>query len=286
MKKTILLALIMVFLLTGTALAASGDIVRISGNVNILAGEVVDGDVVVIMGNVTVDGQVNGDVVTIVGKTILGPEGSIQGDAVSIIGGVDADNHSAVNGSVVSLIGSSNRYNLSWREMPAQFGRVNRYIPSNPFQGTMGLLMGLLVAVFIAAVFPKALGRVQVAIQTRTGASLGYGLLAWIVAIPVMIIAAITIIGIPLAILVGIGLWVAVQFGYAALAMLVGTALLRQNQQPVATVAVGAVLIGALRLLPVPGIGVVTFILGILAVGATIASRSQPAGPVPAGPAE
>jgi len=93
------------------------------------------------------------------------------------------------------------------------------------------------------------------------------GLLVWVVAVPMIIIVTLTLIGIPLAILMALGMWLAGRLGAAALVLIVGQALLKDTDSDVGVAALGALLLGVVTMVPIIG-GLVGLVVSFVSIGA------------------
>jgi hypothetical protein len=113
----------------------------------------------------------------------------------------------------------------------------------------------------------------------------GWGLLAVALAIPLMVLLAITIIGIPLIIVEVALLAVAGILGYTAVSQLIGNKLAGAASgkpvNPIGAIALGVLIIGSLSMVPIIG-GLLSLVVFIAAVGATLSTRF---GSLPPGPA-
>lgn len=101
---------------------------------------------------------------------------------------------------------------------------------------------------------------------------LWHGLLSFLVAIPLIVLLSFTVIGIPVAFLVVVGLFLMAWVGWAGLANRVGTAVgfrAKGEWSPLVTVVVGAVILAHLIWVPMLG-GFLIVGLLLLAVGCTI----------------
>lgn len=263
MKKAILALIFILTLMASSAFAATpsrGNIVHIGQDVIVQADEVVKGNIVVINGNVTINGKVEGNVVSVLGSTKLGPEGSILGQLVSVD-----------SGSGVRI--ANNTGNRSW-DRSYNFGSgfdIRAGYNFLPLFWGSNLIWGMLMAFIAVALFPGAVGRIQGNLQAQPGRAILVGLLVSISVVIIGFILAITIIGIPLALLVAASYWVAKQLGYAAIALLVGSALLK-GEQKLLTVVVGALLVGLITAVPIAG-WMASIVLTWAAIGAVLNSR-------------
>jgi len=250
------------------------NLVRFGEDIVIPADKVIDGDVVAIGGDVTVYGRVKGDCVSVGGTVNVKDKGVVEGDAVSMGGGVATSDSASVGGSNVSL-GSPWTHSHAFWPMVGLFGAVGTGI------WLLHTLVRLALTVFLAwLALLLARERMVYAVDTmyaRFGRSFLWGLAGFagsLVALPTAIvllilvgaiaiaILAITIIGIPVAIvlllglilgIIGLvlGLVVAVFLGFLNGAMFLGQRVLgrttERGKNPLLAIAVGVLLITALK---------------------------------------
>ena len=163
----------------------------------------------------------------------------------------------------------------------------------------LGMVIGLLlVAVFIIALWPRALPALSGAIQRRPLPSLGWGLLVYILLFPAgILVGLVLIVGLTLlfamvtfgqltAAMLGllVGLYLFALFGFLfftyviawlVVGHLLGRLLFNRANRPVSRVAqffyvlLGVLVLQALRLVPVLGF-IVAFFVGTLALGAAL----------------
>ncbi len=185
--------------------------VRIFGDVTVGKDEQVNGAVVTIGGSARVDGRVRDDVVAIGGNVRLGPHAEVFGDVVSVGGTIERDPGAVVGGRsnevAVSYPGFRIRPDwqlhwLPWREGYAW--------PAVRLFGTLvRMALFALLAVLIVLVVPQAVRRVEFAAMSQPWKSALAGLLAQLFFLPfvvlVIVVLAISIIGIPLLVLVPFG---------------------------------------------------------------------------------
>lgn len=129
------------------------------------------------------------------------------------------------------------------------------------FAALMGLMM-LFSALAIAMLFPKALHRTtEPGVQSFPKAllALGIGLIAGIVMPFIVLLLVATIIGIPLAIVLGVAWMLVVLLSGAVSAYYLGRVLWRKQGNAIITMLFGAVLLILLLLLPIINIFVYLF---------------------------
>jgi hypothetical protein len=226
---------------------------------------------VAIGGSITVAGHVRYDAVAIGGSVTLLPGASVGGDSVAIGGAVSVAEGATLEGDNVSLggaipttVGSMTRWVVGGPHMFLTFGFASRL--------TRAVLL-LVIAVLIAAAFPGALTRIGAYLVNRPGLSALGGVAILLGFVPLCVLLAVTIIGIPL-IPVAVMLLVALfLFGFTVSAAWLGERLpFLQEKAPVKTVALGGVVFVLVGLIPWIGTAALIFAAAFSA-GATLLSR-------------
>lgn len=272
--------------------STTGEIVRLGSDIDVEAGQEVQGDVVSIGGDVNVEGRVTGSVTAMGGDVSLGADARVDGDVVCMGGTLREEPGATVGGQRVTAA----------PKMPG--GKL--FLPMLAAVGTgfevASQLMKLLLWAGLAWLIAKlAPGRTQDALDTirrEPGMSflLGLGLMA--VIIPSVIALAlviallcITIIGIPLAAAVVVG-YVAFFVVAAVWGAVIGYALLggelhqrfRGDVAPLARAAIwGVVAVVGLRVVAslfhiVPMFGFVGGLIKFVAVALTVLLATLGAG--------
>lgn len=248
----------------GTRVDASGDSVNVSGDVQVAAGQIVK-DAVAINGDVGVYGHVTGDAVAVMGDVHVYEGGRIDGDATAVCGKVDKEPNSTVGGQVTSIAGP--RVRLPW-------GRP--YFEFLPRLSVMllGFAVGLLfslVHVVIVALFPQRMETIARVSTEKAGWSVLYGILAWLLILPVALVLLITCIGIPLILVEILLAFVGLIVGKAGIALAVGWKLGEAVKKPIASsvlaVFIGGLAIAFLELVPCLG-SLVSLVLSLIGFGA------------------
>jgi hypothetical protein len=234
------------------------------------ADETVD-KAVAIGGSVTVAGHVRYDAVAIGGSVTLLPGASVGGDSVAIGGAVSVAEGATLEGDNVSLGGA----------IPTTVGSMTRWVVGEPHMFSMfrfasrltRAVLLLVIAVLIAAAFPGALTRIGAYLVDRPGLSALGGVAILLGFVPLCVLLAVTIIGIPLipvAVLLLVALFL---FGFTVSAAWLGERLpFLQEKTPVKTVVLGGAVFALVGL--IPWIGTVALILAAaFSAGATFLSR-------------
>jgi hypothetical protein len=239
--------------LTGRAEVAQGTTVEnvvIFDGPAIIAGTVQE-SVVAFNGDVTISGEVGDHVVAFNGRVTVEDGATVGGDvrsreAADIAEGAD----------VQGVVGGVRWERYDWFE-----GRWFAW----GFMTVSTLVLGLL---FLALVprLPDALWAVA---TTRIGASIGWGLGAFI-GLPILgVIALVTIVGIPLGIAILFGLWLIYMLGYLASATILGRRLIRPPRSRFLAFLVGWAILRLLALIPFFG-GILWFVATAFGLGALL----------------
>jgi hypothetical protein len=251
----------------------NGDVTVFDGDVE-LAGTV-DGDVSIFDGRLELTGEIDGDLVLFGGELDVRETAAISGDCVSFGGTVSDDSGRASCASpgreILGNIRPPLRPELPEMPEPPEFPRVETRGPS--FASSVGnfflrvievvgrsLLLGLL-ALVVAAVFPRQLGQVSHTVRQRPAASGAVGLLTAVAApsliVLLLLLLAITCVGIilyPAVFLLGLAVIAAALMGWIALGERLGRWLVETLKFKSRRVTVTATL----------GTAVLTLFLGVL----------------------
>ncbi|MBL7075264.1 hypothetical protein ISS37_08525 [candidate division KSB1 bacterium] len=226
MKKWIVFLLLLGLSLAFLPIAGAGvkDIVKIGSDLVVKEGMRV-GDAVAIGGDVTVNGVVDGDAVAVGGSVILGPRAVVDGDAVSVGGTIKKEEGAIVYGDEVEvdIIG-----------IPWAVTSVCKGIGLGlfwPFR--IVVFIGFLaLALLIVAIIPKPIGKISTAVEKNTLKVFLWGLLGMVLIVPLVILLAVSVVGIVLIpveiILVGCAFLV----GYIAVAQLIGNRMALALKKP------------------------------------------------------
>ncbi len=289
LKNISLICTVLIFLsLSVYADSNNGERVCFGRSITVNSDEVVE-KVVCIGGSVYVKGKVKTDAVAIGGSVII--SGTVGKDVVSIGGSIELKKTAEVNGKVVSIGGSVNKHpdakiNSDIVNLP--FFKAFRWI--GPFAGftvkwslPMLLLFGLIrilliiaLAVLIVLLFPTPINRVVNVLDKNWLKAGGVGLLIAIGTPILMLMLAVTIIGIPLIPFLILLIITAIIFGQVCIAVLIGrkleNALLKKSRSMVSAVLFGEILMGLVCLIPILGI-LIKVIITFLALGVILLTR-------------
>lgn len=241
---------------------------------------------VAIGGDNTVYGRINKDAVSIGGNLIIKSGAVVLGTAVSVGGSVIIEPGARVEDDAVSVGGE-----LQVSEEAVLGGsRVSIGIPMPSMAGAAGAMGGMIVLYIIGAIIrtvmllalallllwimPRRLEAVGGYISARPGLSTLSGLLVFVGMIPVIVVLAISIIGIPLIPIAILILIAMVVVGHTAVMGMVGqkVPLVRANQLSIKAMIVGFVVFLILNLIPILG-GLLFFFVTMVGVGAAFQTR-------------
>ncbi|MHB8418757.1 MAG: hypothetical protein ACYDCL_11820 [Myxococcales bacterium] len=283
----------------GDAAGHHHDVVS-TGSVTVRTGERVH-DVVAIGGSVEVQGGARArDVVAVGGSVHVESGAAVERDAVAIGGAVQVDSGGRVGRDATSVGGGvheaegaavgRDRVGLGLPGVASLLALASGALGIGALFSPLWLLGSLLakLIVFLAcgllflALWPQRLERVASELTRLPGLSVLLGCLA-VAVLPVLaVLFAITVVGIPLALLEALGVAVATVVGYSALALVVGRRLPLGRAHPAIQLALGWLLLEVVFSIPILGL-LVMVALWVWAFGAVVASRfgSETAAPAP-----
>jgi hypothetical protein len=240
-------------------------------SLNVGANETVD-KAVAIGGSVTVAGHVRRDAVAIGGSVTLLPGAHVEGDAVAIGGAVSVPEGATLEGDNVSLGGT----------IPTTVGSMTRWVAGGPHMFSrfsfgsrlMRAVLLFVIAVLIAAAFPGALTRIETYLVHRPGLSALGGVAILLGFVPLCVLLAVSIIGIPLIPVAVMLLIALLLFGFAVSAAWLGGRMpvSQEHKTPVKSVAWGGAILTLVGLVPWFGLTVLILVAAVSA-GATLLSR-------------
>lgn len=269
------------------ATADEGDaVVVISGNVTVPRGETVDGivvasgdvllaghskgDVVVFAGDATVSGTIDGDLVTFGGQARLLPRAHVSGDVRY------GDERPIVAGAAIV------RGDVTQEDWPDSWNFV-------PFVGAFVLWLAITISAAILGVLllliaPRAAEAIESRSRERVGPLIAIGF-AVAIALPIAgAIAAVTLVGLPLAFLVLLSLLPLAAIAYVASAYVLGRRIVKEPKGRIWAFLAGLAVLRVLALVPILGffVGLAAAIFGLGLLGAAIGAARERQQPQPA----
>ncbi|HEX2391728.1 MAG TPA: hypothetical protein VHI77_02290 [Solirubrobacterales bacterium] len=269
---------------------AEGAIVVISGDVDVRRGEIVEG-VYVVSGDTRIAGRVEGDVVVLSGDVVV--SGTIEGDLFTASGTARLLRSAVVTGDVEY---ASNHPDVS------ALARVHGNVREKgwPDLGGLAPLLGgflvwLAVSVSLALlgalallIAPRAADAIHARSRERVGPLIAIGI-AIFIALPVAaVIAAITVVGLPLALLLFLALLPLGALAYAASAYVLGRRVLKPPRERILSFLAGIAILRLLALVPLAGllVDLAAVVFGLGLIGAAIGSARSPRSAAAAVPAQ
>lgn len=273
---------------TSTANVERGSLIKFGEGVELGADERTD-NVVVFGGDVTVLGDVResvvaiggqiwisgtvGDVVVAVGQDVILEAGAVvDGDVVSVGGDVRRDPSAVVNGEITVVAWSG--LGESWDEILG-FGLL-AFLGLSIWGFFGWLIVMFVIGWLMLSLLPNPMERHADALRASPMHALGWGVLAFLLFVPLMMVMVLTILGIFLIPLLVLAYVYAGIVGVIVSALLLGhklsDPLKREQISPVSALAIGLVILGLIRLVPVLG-AVVTLVLWLFGFGIVLATR-------------
>ncbi len=248
---------------------------------NLTVRGLVEDDAVAFGGNLDVYGRVEGDAHAFGGDVILHEGASIGGDVSSIGGTVRREEGAWVEGSIESFSGGNigklvaSEVKDSLREEFRGVGEVRKSNHGGSLPGFLLKFAALFGLGFLGQLFfPARMKELATEIKSRPVRSGLTGLLGFVALVPIMAVLAITVVGIPVAVALGLVAPVLAALGLTALAGEIGlrVPVMRGRKTQAVVLALGLfilLVVGAL-----PGIGpVVMGLATLVAFGAVIRTR-------------
>ncbi|MCP3061531.1 hypothetical protein LXT21_22350 [Myxococcus sp. K38C18041901] len=244
----------------------------------------VDKDAVAFGGNLIIHGHVEGDAHAFGGNVVLKPGATVEGDVSSFGGIVDREDGANVEGSI-NTFGGANIGRLVAKELnqglneSSNEGKERRHNRDDDNEGglaafilTFAVLFGL---GFLGQMFfPSRMKQLGDEIRARPVQSGLTGLLGVVAMVPLTVVLAITIIGIPAALVLWMAAPLAAALGFAAVASELGTRLpvMRGRKTQAVVLALGLLVLLVVGAIPVFG-AIVSFLVVLIALGAVIRTR-------------
>lgn len=241
----------------------------LDGNARILGR--VDGDVVVVVGDAVVRGRIDGDLVTVTGRAYLLPKARVSGDLIY--------------GDEAPRI--------------ARTAKVGGDVEKEEWSDALGLLpvigvfvfwlavtiSSLVLGILLLLVAPRAADALFERARERIGPVIAIGLAIFIALPLAATLAAVTLVGLPLAIGIGLALLPLAAVAYVTTAWALGRAIVKPPRGRILAFLVGLAILRVAALVPVLGVlvWVAAVVFGLGLIGAAIgAARKSDTAPVPA----
>lgn len=234
---------------------ASGDL-RLAGRV--------DGDVVLFAGDATVSGRIDGDLVTFGGQARLLPRAFVSGDVHY------SDERPIVAGDAI-VRGDVTEENWSgWGDFLPIVGAFALWLGLSVSMAILGVLL-LLIA-------PRAADALYARSRERVGPVIAIGVAIGICLPVAALIALVTLVGIPLAFVIGLALLPLAALAYVTSAYALGRRLVGELRSRLWAFLAGLAILRALALIPFLGflVGLAAVVFGLGLLGAAIGAAREP----------
>ena len=250
-------------------------VVAIAGNAS-ATGPVGDA-VVAIFGDVYVDAEVGHDVVAMMGNVKLGPNAVVHGELVSVGGAITRDPAAVVHGPQQQISFGQNFGRLEW--LKPWFENALLYGRPLAFESSLAwawwLAAGFLALyVLLAVMFDQGMQRCVTTLEEKPAQTVLASVLAVLFAPVLIMILAVTVVGIPIVPFLLLGLFCAGLFGKAAVLATIGRRITRFTGIGAFGHVAFATLIGGLIVLllyVVPVFGFIAFnLIGVLGLGVVV----------------
>jgi predicted flap endonuclease-1-like 5' DNA nuclease len=255
-----------------------GDLAVFGGNVTLEQGSTVVGDLLAMGGSIAVDGVIDGDVVAFGGNVDLGPSAEVDGDLVAL-GGTVTGSEEAVRGRISEGFTLPSLPQIATPPMPGSWpmrtgGRniVVSWLVGGIRAFASALVLALL-AIVVVSLWPRQTELLVNTVWRAPAASVGTGLLTYLIVLGLLVLLIITICLSPL---LAVATAVAFLFGWIALGWLVGRRLLAAlNAKSVAPIWEASLGVFLLTLLgAIPCIGWLAWVVGgAFGLGAVVLTR-------------
>ena len=232
-----------------------GDLYAGTGNLYVNKGAVIEGDLIAGAGSVKIDGEIKGKVYAGVGNLTIGSSAIVAKEIV----------YSSDSTAKVSSDAKIAQITQKITPKPEKSKVVKDQI-TNQF---LGFLMALLVGVIMITLLSKWTKAAAEQVHSHFWKTLGWGFL-FLVATPIaIIIALMTVIGIPLAFITGALYFIAIYLAKIIVAFALGGYITKQKWLPIWSLTLGLAIIVLLGVLPFIG-GFISFVVLIIGLGGLV----------------
>jgi uncharacterized membrane protein len=253
---------------------SSRDVVRVfQGNITVKQGQIVQGDVVCVGGSIDLEpgSVVQGDAVAVGGSVTVNEGALVLGQAVAVLGDVEVARGGQVMGEHVQvglgkILGSHSPRRSSWLRSLGPFG----LFPTIALFAIM-----YLVGLVALRMWPDRVRNVSHAMFESPVRAFTVGFLCWLLLLPLVLLLAISIVGIPIIPLLPVIMFLSIVVGLSSLALRIGEALPAgpgQRFVPPAALGMGMTVLLLLAFVPWLGISLLA-LLQFFALGASVGSR-------------
>jgi hypothetical protein len=229
----------------------------------------VDEDAVSIGGTLTVKsgGVVERSAVAVGGRVIIEPGAVVGDDAVAVGGTVDVAEDAVLEGDRVSI-------GMPVPVVGGIAGAVGSILMLNLLGAIARSVVMLAIALLLLWLIPKRVDTVKAYMVDKTGISVLSGFLLFIALVPLFIVLAITIVGIPLIPVAVVVLIALLLLGLTAVIAWLGDKMpvFKANRTPIKTILIGFVVFMLINIIPLIGC-LFLLVAAFAGVGAAFQSR-------------
>lgn len=237
-------------------------VVVVSGDVRV-AGRVT-GDVVLVSGDALVDGRIDGSLVTIGGQAHLLPRARVAGNVHY------ADERPLIAGSAIVRGDVSRENGIDGLDLLPFISVFLLWLGIGVSMAALGLLLIL--------VFPRAADAIDARSRERVGPLIAIGIAATIALPAAAAIAAVTLVGLPLALVILLALAPLWAVAYCASAWVLGRRIVKSPRSRFLSFLAGLAILRVAALVPVLGflVGIAAAVFGLGLLGAAIGAARDP----------
>jgi hypothetical protein len=219
--KFIATVAILALIVLSAASVDAKNIIKIGKDINIGNDQRVN-NAIAVAGQITVNGLVENDVVTVGGSIVLTNEAVVRGNVICIGGVVVQGNGAQVYGNITEV----NSSNISTALSSAFYGDMDAWSWLVDIIYFCFFVMILMLALLMAALFPRPLNAIADSIHGNKAKSFFWGFLATLMITPFFMLLLFSFIGIPLIPLAFAALLLAFIFGFIGVSALLGNFVL------------------------------------------------------------
>ncbi|MBI4530970.1 MAG: hypothetical protein HY709_05545, partial [Candidatus Latescibacteria bacterium] len=240
-------------------------------------GEVVE-SAVAIGGDVTILGEAE-RAVAVGGNVTIGPGGRVWEEVVAVGGEVKMDSTTEVPNKIVEIAAIGPKFLwgllpsiLFGAKMASELAAVK--VVLTVLYKILVLLVLLTLGILVTTFFPTQFDAIAQTVRHDPWRSAGIGLLAFLCCVPLTVLVAITIIGIPLIPLIGFAVIVSIFTGYFAVSATIGRELPIDVKWKTTFWAFGIGMVLLTLVNAIPFLGWLTWMVAVIVgLGATLLSR-------------
>lgn len=197
-----------------------GDAAVFGGNLDIFGS--ISGDAAVFGGNINNRGYIEGDLIVIGGTVSLDSASVVEGDVSTLGGSIERNEDAIVEGEITSISTNLN-------EIIPRITKAIKWSQRVPYVGALrgvfiltALVILYILNLLLLLIFPGAIEKIINKIQSAVWISVGIGIGLEILYIPLIVLFAVSIVGIPVIPIFALAVFVAFLFGFSSISVLVG----------------------------------------------------------------